>query len=275
MEVNYKMFKKISKYVFFSFIPIVSLSLVTISLYAFGIIPLHFLALTFVGWVLIEGLGVATGYHRIFSHRNYPDLPKWKENIILFLGTLSGQGSSITWTAIHRGSHHKHSDTEKDLHSPIHGLWHAFIGWAYNITESNNPVPMKYAADLMRKPNHVWFHHNQLRILWLTPIVISLILGWKVALALVILPAGISLITDNIVNVVCHIKALGYRNFDTKDNSNNNIILGFFGWGQGWHNNHHANPNSFDFGKSTSGKWWEIDPCRVFKPFLGKNKDDN
>jgi stearoyl-CoA desaturase (delta-9 desaturase) len=63
---------------------------------------------------------------------------------------------------------------------------------------------------------------------------------------------------------------IGYRNFETNDNSRNNVIFGYLGWGQGWHNNHHHDPKSFDFGTGVSGKWWEFDPCKIFLPFLGK-----
>jgi stearoyl-CoA desaturase (delta-9 desaturase) len=50
--------------------------------------------------------------------------------------------------------------------------------------------------------------------------------------------------------------------------SQNNFVLGYLGWGQGWHNNHHHDPKSYDFGTNISGKWWEFDPCRIFLPFL-------
>jgi stearoyl-CoA desaturase (delta-9 desaturase) len=47
----------------------------------------------------------------------------------------------------------------------------------------------------------------------------------------------------------------GYRNYDTKDNSRNNIIVAIITWGEGFHNNHHAYPNS----ASNSHRWWEVD----------------
>jgi len=34
-------------------------------------------------WCMVCGLGVAVGYHRVFSHKTH-QLPTWKENIILF-----------------------------------------------------------------------------------------------------------------------------------------------------------------------------------------------
>jgi fatty-acid desaturase len=261
-------FKNISKYSWLSFVPFLLLGMLTGTLFVLGIIPLWYLAFTFIGWVLIAGLGVAVGYHRIFSHNTHTDLPRWKENVILLLGTLSGQGSSITWVAIHRGYHHRYTDTDKDLHSPIKGFYHAFFGWATKITESNPNINLKYAAGLLRKSNHLWFHNNQMILLWAIPAFIALF-DWKLSLALICLPTAITLLQDNLTNVFGHTKAvIGYRNFDTDDRSQNNVFLGFFGWGQGWHNNHHHDPKSYDFGKSVSGKWWEWDPCKIFLPFV-------
>lgn len=258
------MLKHISKYSWLSFLPFLILSLITITLLFTRIIPVYYLFFTLINWILIAGLGVAVGYHRIFSHNHYPDLPVWKENIILFFGALSGQGSSISWAAIHRGYHHKFADTDKDLHSPTHGIYHAFFGWGTKITENNPTINLKYAGPILRKQNHMWFHQHQMKILWIIPIIVALI-DWKLSLTLCCLPTGLCLLQDNLVNVFGHMKCgIGYRNFETTDNSQNNFILGYLGWGQGWHNNHHYNPKSFDFGKSVSGKWWEYDPCTIF-----------
>lgn len=261
-------FRKISKSFWFQFVPAIFMGIVTITCFITGIIPLYYLWFTFIMWVLVCGLGVAVGYHRVFSHKTHV-LPRWKENILLFLGTLSGQGASIFWTASHRGYHHPKSDTLQDVHSPIaYSKIHAFVGWQYNITEESNPVNFKYAVDLIRKSNHLWFHNHHLKVLWGVPIMVALF-NWQLALAAFCLVAMIGVLQDNLVNVFGHYKGIiGYRNFDTADNSQNNLILGYTAWGQGWHNNHHHDPKSFDFGKSISGKWWEWDPCNIFKIFL-------
>jgi len=44
------------------------------------------------------------------------------------------------------------------------------------------------------------------------------------------------------VNSITHL--WGYRNYDTPDNSRNNIFVGIIANGEGWHNNHHADPRS-------------------------------
>jgi fatty-acid desaturase len=55
------------------------------------------------------------------------------------------------------------------------------------------------------------------------------------------------------VNSAAHL--WGYRNYETHDDSRNNLWAGIFCNGDGWHNNHHADPSSARHGH----KWWEID----------------
>jgi stearoyl-CoA desaturase (delta-9 desaturase) len=55
------------------------------------------------------------------------------------------------------------------------------------------------------------------------------------------------------VNSVTHV--WGYRNYETSDVSRNNVIIGFLVSGEGWHNNHHADPRSARHGH----QWWELD----------------
>lgn len=215
--------------------------------------------LVILGWMLVSGLGIAVGFHRIYSHRTH-QLKPWLDNIILTLGTLGGQGSSISWVAVHRGYHHRFSDTEKDLHSPVaHGIWHALFGWYWQINEKT--INHKYAVELLRRENHVFVHKHYIALMYLFVGILGIMSYTLLTVYLAVL--CLSLVQDNLVNVMCHTK-LGYRNFETKDKSTNIWLLGYFGWGQGWHNNHHADPAAFDFGK----KWWEWDPCVVFKPLL-------
>lgn len=222
------------------------------------------LLLTFVFWVLMSGLGIATGFHRIYSHRTY-ELKPWLDNFILVCGTLACQSSSITWVATHIGYHHPHADTSKDPHTPIKGKLHALIGWVFGVNA--NTINHKYAVKLLRKPAHIYFHKNYFRIVWAFVVVLGLI-SWQALLFGYCIAAMISLVQDHSVNLFGHWPTLGYRNFETKDISSNFVPLGYFGWGQGWHNNHHYAPKEFDFGTPISGKWWEFDPCRIFIPLL-------
>lgn len=221
--------------------------------------------LTFVFWILLSGLGIATGFHRVYSHRCYIPTP-WLDNILLACGTLACQCSSITWVATHMGYHHPYADTEKDPHTPKKGRWHAFITWTIYVTA--HTVNHKYAVKLLRKPAHVFAHKHYFVLVWMFVIILGLV-SWKALLFGYCIAAMISMLQDFSVNVFGHWPALGYRNFDTNDISSNFPPLGYLGWGQGWHNNHHRYPSKFDFGI----KWWEYDPCRIFIPLLKLGSD--
>merc|ERR1711971_110097 len=55
------------------------------------------------------------------------------------------------------------------------------------------------------------------------------------------------------VNSIGH--CWGYQSYASRDNSQNNWVLGILGFGDGWHNNHHAFPKSCRHGL----EWWEFD----------------
>jgi fatty-acid desaturase len=58
------------------------------------------------------------------------------------------------------------------------------------------------------------------------------------------------------INSVCH--RFGYKNFKVDSStgtSKNNYFIGYFSFGEGWHNNHHHFPYSAKF----SYYWWEFD----------------
>ncbi len=71
----------------------------------------------FGAWFLVGGIGISLGFHRYFSHRSF-ETYKWFENTMLFLGSMTGGGTPLSWVGIHR-LHHKHSDTKDDPHGPV------------------------------------------------------------------------------------------------------------------------------------------------------------
>src|SRR5687768_16288014 len=56
------------------------------------------------------------------------------------------------------------------------------------------------------------------------------------------------------VNSLTHV--IGYKSYETGDNSRNNWLVALVGNGEGLHNNHHADPAS----ASVRHRWWELDP---------------
>lgn len=219
-----------------------------------------------IGYTLFGGLGAAVGLHRWLSHKSIV-LHKWAEYVVLWCSIVCIQGQPLWWAAVHRGYHHRFSDKDGDQHSPVHGKWHAFNGWIY--TTDHSKTSLRSVVDLARIPMLTWTHKYYEAIIYFSWIVIGFIsldlLFWGV-----IIPSIIALHVDNAVNLFCHLPKAGYRHFDTKDNSVNVPLLGYLGWGQGWHNNHHHRASAFDFGNSVSGKRWEYDPCMIFVPFIAK-----
>lgn len=220
----------------------------------------------FIGWTLIVGLGVNVGLHRWASHKSI-DLNKFAKPLVVLTSILACQGHIIWWAAVHIGKHHRHTDTIQDEHSPAHyGRWHAFIGWY--IKHDPLKVNYKYSKSLLREPLIEKTYTCYEIIIWTIWIIVGLI-NLDVLLWMFILPAVIGIHSEGLVNAFGH-SDLGYKNFELSNNSTNLPALALLTWGNGWHNNHHANPSSYDFGKSVSGRLTEIDPCVIFKPLIEK-----
>jgi stearoyl-CoA desaturase (delta-9 desaturase) len=219
----------------------------------------------FLGYTLIGGLGVEVGLHRWASHKAV-DLNRIAKPLVIFSSVLSCQGHAFWWAAVHRGNHHKHCDTEKDFHSPMHGKWNAFIGWF--LKHDINDVNFKYVADLAREPLLKYTATYYRSIIYATWIIVGLIslnfLFW-----FLIIPTLIAFYSVHTINLICH-SNFGYKNFNTNDNSKNVSVLGYLCWGNGWHNNHHYQASSYDFGKNVSGRSREFDPCMLLLPFIKK-----
>ncbi len=235
-------------------LPIHVLGLLTIFFTIIGILDWHWLPIFFIGWLLICGYGIAIGYHRLISHHAFKT-SSWIRLILAYLGCLGGQGSPLFWAAVHRGAHHPFSDTEKDIHSPIHGKFHAYIGWQFTLKPSQ--VPFRSVTDLMKDSKIVFLHKHYYKVFYFTFLLLFMIRP-ELALYGLIIPSLVSTHQENCVDLFCHLKNYGYRNYETKDLSRNNYFLGYLGFGQGWHNNHHYAPNTYDYGV----KWFEFDICK-------------
>jgi stearoyl-CoA desaturase (delta-9 desaturase) len=217
-----------------------------------------------VGWILIEGVGVAITLHRYVSHKAF-EARRGMKPILLWLGCLSLQGSPLGWAAIHRGSHHRYGDTEKDAHTPTKGWLYAWHMWLHDWDQYFNP---KYAIDLIRDPMQMWFAKNYIKIILVTYSIVFVVFGWQLLIFGFMLPAAVSLYMESNINVFCHTPGYGYRNFETKDQSRNVPFLAWITWGQGWHNNHHAKASSYDFGTTVSGNWKEFDMSLIMLPLI-------
>jgi len=202
-------------------------------------------------------------YHRYFSHRTFKT-----SRIVQFLGAFvacaSGQRGPLWWAAHHR-MHHRHSDTDKDSHSPHHKnfLWSHTLWF---MTDYALPTFLKEIPD--------WVKFKDLRFInrfdWIAVLALALgcyFLGeWSVFQAwtsldgLSMLGWGFFLPTVLLYHATFSVNSLthmfGKKKYETGDESRNNWFVSIITFGEGWHNNHHFFPGSARQGFTP----WEIDP---------------
>ena len=237
----------------YSVIPVQLFGLYSLYLIATSQTPSWWWLLVLIGYVCIMMLGVSACYHRMLSHKGCTVHPYMKK-LMLWFSALSCQGSPIFWVTIHRGYHHRFSDTEKDPHSPIHGFWHSYILWMFKIKEGDHNI--KYVVDLLKDKDVVFFHKYYNQIIWISHITIAVI-SFEFWLFAVMLPAFLTLHSFALQTSLNHSKKYGYKNYETRDDSVNVIWLWPFILGEAWHNNHHGDAMNANFGHRN---WWELDP---------------
>lgn len=217
-----------------------------------------------VTWWIAGSWGIGMGYHRLLTHGGFKT-PKWMEYFLTFCGTLGLQSGAITWVTTHR-IHHAFTETEKDPHSPRGGTFWSHVGWILQGTAQNQSeaTMRRYAPDLMKDKVHVFMS----KYYWVTPIIAAVILftigGWSMVLWGIFLRQVIGWHSTWLVNSATHL--WGTRRFETHDDSRNNGLIAALTFGEGWHNNHHANPRSAKHGLT----WYEFDVNWVQIKFLEK-----
>jgi stearoyl-CoA desaturase (delta-9 desaturase) len=235
-----------------------------------GLVHLRDLAIMAAMYVF-TGLGVTVGFHRLFTHRSFV-APKAVRALFAVAGSMSLQGSIITWVADHR-KHHTFADEEGDPHSPhlhgeegvkgvVAGLWHSHTGWLFDMREKASKS--RYARDLRQDP--IIRYIDKTFLVWVglglaIPFLAGFALsGWSVTAGLTALLWGglVRIFLQHhatwSVNSVCHM--FGARPFDVDDESRNNWLVALVSFGEGWHHNHHAFPTSARHGLRRI----EIDP---------------
>ena len=226
----------------------------------------------FLGLYVFGVLGINLCFHRLLTHRGLV-CPKWLEHTLAILGVCCCQDTPARWVATHR-RHHEHADQQPDPHSPLVNFLWGHMGWLVvkNRDLTRLGIAQRYAKDILRDP---FYARLEERFRWAWIVLASWLLfflGGVVAQALAggsaleALQFGLSLLIWGVfvrtvvvwhvtwsVNSVTHL--WGYRNYETGESSRNNLIIGILASGEGWHNNHHADPRSARHGHT----WWEFD----------------
>jgi fatty-acid desaturase len=248
-------------------------------------LPIYFnwnaLIVAVVGAQVSGVLGINLCYHRLLTHRGLR-CPKWLERCFVVLAILCLQDTPARWVAVHR-RHHQHSDEQPDPHTPLASLFWAHMGWLFvkHPELSRLGIYQRYAKDILRDPFYLTLERNALQLtINLVQLPAFFLIGFAVAqwqgdTAAMAARYGVSLVLFGTfvrtvivwhqtwaVNSIAHV--WGYRNYDTDEDSRNNLFVGVVANGEGWHNNHHADPRSARHGH----RWWEIDVTYMAVRFL-------
>jgi stearoyl-CoA desaturase (Delta-9 desaturase) len=227
--------------------PLIATVLAIVKLWQREVTPVDLVLL--VGLYLATGFGVTIGFHRFATHRSFRSKPV-VEFVLLALGSMAVEGSVMQWVATH-WKHHRLADKEGDPHSPLEGLFHAHIGWMFRSGAVGDP--QRDAKHLLTDP--VALIVSRTFVLWMALgfVIPYLVDGWRGVLWGGLVRVFVTHHLTWSVNSICH--QFGRRTFDTPDESRNQWAVGLFGLGEGWHNNHHAFPESAFHGL----RWYQVD----------------
>jgi stearoyl-CoA desaturase (delta-9 desaturase) len=203
---------------------------------------------------VVRMFAITAGYHRYFSHRSYRT-GRALQFLLALVGTMATQKGPLWWAAHHR-HHHRTADTPDDLHSPHHGgFWHAHVGWF--LTPASRATRLELVPDLREFPE-LRFLDRHYR---LPPLLLALglyaigglpWLAWGFFVSTVLVWHA-----TNAINTVAHLR--GSQPHRVSDTSRNNRAMAVLTLGEGWHNNHHAQPGTYRHGL-LPGQW---DPTGV------------
>lgn len=199
---------------------------------------------------MVRMFGLTAGYHRYFAHRAFKT-SRFFQFVLAVVGTTAVQKGPLWWAAHHR-QHHKYTDQEGDIHSPVtDGFWWSHIGWV--ISNKYDPTDFKGIKDFARYPELRWINKYHLIPAIALAVVCFLLGGWQWLVWGFVISTVLLYHGTFSVNSLAHM--WGSRRYATGDDSRNNFLIALWTGGEGWHNNHHHYMASVKQGFY----WWEID----------------
>jgi stearoyl-CoA desaturase (delta-9 desaturase) len=213
-----------------------------------------------VALYFVRMFAITAGYHRYFSHRSYK-ASRPVQFVLAFLGCTAMQKGPLWWAGHHR-LHHRHSDTDKDPHSPHAGSWWwSHVGWI--LAPDHDATNWNTVRDWSRYPELRWLNRHH----WAPGILVAafcwLVGGWGGLVWGFCVSTILLYHATFAVNSLCHL--FGRRRYATTDLSRNNLLVALLTLGEGWHNNHHHYQGSARQGFF----WWEIDVSYYLIKLLG------
>jgi stearoyl-CoA desaturase (delta-9 desaturase) len=213
-------------------------------------------------FLVLNGIGIGSGYHRLWSHRTYDAHPalKW---FLAVVGGMSLQNSILVWSARHRIHHRDVDDNDKDPYSIGRGFWFAHIGWMLKDYPSGE-IDLSVVPDLQKDPVVAWQHRWYWTLVWVTNLGVPLFLGWLTGDMLgMFLLAGVARLVLNhhvtfFINSLAHM--WGRQPYTDENSARDQHFLALITYGEGYHNYHHMFQNDYRCGI----RWWHLDINKWF-----------
>jgi stearoyl-CoA desaturase (delta-9 desaturase) len=197
---------------------------------------------------LVRMFFITAGYHRYFSHRSYR-LSRTAQLVMALGGVTAAQKGPLWWSSHHR-RHHRYADTDRDVHSPVDGLWWSHMGWI--LSRQSKAVAWEMVPDFSEFAELRAIDRFQALGPPLVALGCLVFAGWGGVVAFCVSTLALWHATFA-VNSVAHL--VGQRRYATPDNSRNCWPVALLTLGEGWHNNHHHYPPA----ARQSHRWWELD----------------
>jgi stearoyl-CoA desaturase (delta-9 desaturase) len=222
--------------------------------------------------VHLFGQSITMGYHRLLAHRSF-EVARPVEHALIVLALCSLEDSPARWVATHR-QHHAHSDEEHDPHTPLVAFLWSHMGWLFlrNRDLHDRGNYERYARDILRDPFYMWIEKHAWSPLWFFLAQCAVYAAASFAAALLWTDAagaawfaagflvwGVFVRTVLVWHITWSVNSFthlfGYQNHATGEHSRNNWLVALLAAGEGWHNNHHADPPAC----TVQHRWWEFD----------------
>jgi len=216
----------------------------------------------FAVMMVVTGLSVTGGYHRLFSHRSFKANPFVRLFFLLF-GAAAFENSALKWSADHR-LHHRYVDTDQDPYNIKKGFFWAHMGWIFYRTEKNLSVVTDLSSDpLVRFQDHYYLPLS-IAFGFLLPTAIAAL--WGDALGGLILAGWVRIVLNHhftfFINSLAH--TLGSQPYSDRNSSRDSFICALVSYGEGYHNFHH----SFQSDYRNGVRFWQFDPTKWVITFL-------
>jgi stearoyl-CoA desaturase (delta-9 desaturase) len=236
-----------------------SLTAVPLYLWKFGVD--WFQVAFFISMVILTGMSITLGYHRLFSHKAFK--AHWSVRLVtLLFGAAAFENSALLWASEHR-RHHKNVDQEEDPYDISKGFFWAHIGWL--LVKLDVLPPFDNVADLAKDRLVAWQHRYVQWIAVTVGFAMPAAAGWlwsgpQGALGAFLLAGVLRVVVVQhstfFINSLCH--TIGSRPYSSRCTARDSWIMALLTFGEGYHNYHHEFQHDYRNGV----KPWQFDPTK-------------